>query len=80
MTIQINNKIEIQEPKGGGVPINNQDLDITQNGTYTADEGYTGLGTVDVDVPRGGIQTNVVIAPTITTTLGSIITTVTEGE
>lgn len=35
---------------GGGVTINNQDKTITENGTYTADEGYTGLGTVTVDV------------------------------
>ena len=56
MTIQINQKVEIQKPQGGGTTINNQDLDITQNGTYTADEGYTGLGTVDVDVPKGGLQ------------------------
>jgi hypothetical protein len=34
----------------GGVQINNQDKTITENGTYTADEGYTGLGTVEVDV------------------------------
>jgi hypothetical protein len=36
--------------EGGGVEINNQDKTITENGTYTADEGYTGLGTVEVDV------------------------------
>lgn len=30
--------------------INNQDKEITTNGTYTADEGYTGLGTVIVNV------------------------------
>ena len=36
----------------GGVPINNQDKTITQNGTYTADEGFTGLGTVNVNVAR----------------------------
>jgi hypothetical protein len=34
-----------------GVPINNQDLTVTENGTYIADEGYTGLGEVIVDVP-----------------------------
>ena len=34
-----------------GTKINNQDKDITKNGTYTADEGYTGLGTVIVNVP-----------------------------
>lgn len=35
---------------GGGVTINNQDKTITENGTYTADSGYTGLGTVTVSV------------------------------
>ena len=39
---------------GGGVTINNQNKTITENGTYTADEGYTGLGTVTVDVASGG--------------------------
>ena len=39
---------------GGGTPINNQDKTITENGTYTADEGYTGLGTVTVDVAATG--------------------------
>lgn len=34
----------------GGVEINNQDKTITENGVYTADEGYTGLGEVTVDV------------------------------
>lgn len=33
--------------------INNQDKTITQNGQYTADTGYTGLGTVIVNVPSG---------------------------
>ena len=37
-----------------GTKINNQDKDITKNGTYTADEGYTGLGTVVVNVPQTG--------------------------
>lgn len=43
---------------GGGATINNQDKTITQNGTYTADEGYTGLGTVSVNVARDG-QTDI---------------------
>lgn len=30
--------------------INNQNKTITRNGTYNADEGYTGLGTVNVNV------------------------------
>lgn len=34
--------------------INNQDKEITENGVYTADEGYTGLGTVTVNVPQTG--------------------------
>lgn len=33
------------------VTINNQDITVTENGQYTADEGYTGLGTVTVEVP-----------------------------
>ena len=35
-----------------GAKTNNQDITVTENGTYTADEGYTGLGTVDVQVPN----------------------------
>ena len=38
----------------GGVVINNQDMVIKENGTYTADSGYTGLGTITVDVETGG--------------------------
>ena len=38
----------------GGQEIKNQDLTITENGTYSADEGFTGLGTVEVNVPTGG--------------------------
>ena len=37
-----------------GEEINNQDKEITENGVYTADEGYTGLGTVTVNVPQTG--------------------------
>ena len=37
-----------------GTKINNQNKDIIKNGTYTADEGYTGLGTVIVNVPQTG--------------------------
>lgn len=35
----------------GGESVNNQDKTITENGEYTADEGYTGFGTVKVEVP-----------------------------
>lgn len=39
---------------GSGTTIRNQDKQITANGTYTADAGYTGLGTVNVNVPTSG--------------------------
>lgn len=35
---------------GGTAPIHNQDKTITENGVYTADEGYSGLGTITVNV------------------------------
>lgn len=38
----------------GGVTINNQDKTVTENGVYQADEGYTGLGTVTVEVASTG--------------------------
>lgn len=31
--------------------INNEDITITSNGTYTAAEGYTGIGTATVSIP-----------------------------
>lgn len=36
--------------RGSGSKINNQDITITENGIYTNDDGYTGLGTVTVNV------------------------------
>ena len=39
-----------------GSQINNQDKEVTENGTYIADEGYTGLGTVTVNVPQENLQ------------------------
>lgn len=42
------------EGTAGGQTINNQDKTITENGTYQADESYTGLGTVTVNVPQEG--------------------------
>lgn len=43
----------------GGGEIKNQDKTITENGQYTADTGYTGLGTVTVAVPTGDIPSYV---------------------
>lgn len=39
---------------GGGVTIRNQNKTITENGEYTADSGYTGLGVVTVNVAASG--------------------------
>ena len=53
MGLYINGKlVGISLPQtGGGQPINNQDITVTENGTYEAEEGYTGLGEVTVNVP-----------------------------
>ena len=40
-------------PGSGGAVINNQDITVTVNDIYTASSGYTGLGTVTVNVPNG---------------------------
>ena len=45
---------EIGSIESGGSEINNQDKTITANGTYAADEGFTGLGNVTVDVATSG--------------------------
>ena len=42
--------------------INNQDKTITQNGTYTADNGYTGIGTATVNVVDPEYDTNLVLS------------------
>lgn len=42
---------------GGGTQINNQDITINKSGTYTADEGYTGLGTVVANFSGGDTKT-----------------------
>lgn len=34
--------------------IKNQDITIKENGTYTADDGYTGFGSVKVEVESSG--------------------------
>lgn len=43
----------------GGSTINNQDKTFTTNGIYTADSGYTGLGTVTVNVSGGESETSI---------------------
>ena len=48
-----------------GTEINNQNKEITTNGTYTADEGYTGLGAVTVNVPQEGGSGDVKLFETI---------------
>ena len=53
----------------GGETINNQDKTITTNGIYTADEGYTGLGEVDVQVAGGATTEELTVTPTTTTTV-----------
>lgn len=56
--------------------INNQDKVITNNGTYTADEGYTGLGSITVDVTKdasaygAGYTVNGVVSYPETTLVG----------
>ncbi len=58
MTIRLarDNCIGSASPSGGGgATINNEDLTITSNGTYTASEGYTGIGTATVNVPEANM-------------------------
>lgn len=52
---------------GSGEEINNQDKTITTNGIYTADAGFTGLGTVTVNVPSGGDVVESIALGTATT-------------
>lgn len=47
-------EITVDVPSGS--VINNQDKTVTQNGIITADEGYTGLGTVTVNVPSESVN------------------------
>lgn len=46
-----------------GDTINNQNKTITENGTYSADEGYTGLGEVVVNVPTSSVASTPQITP-----------------
>lgn len=51
--------------EAGGTTINNQDKTITSNGQYTADEGYTGLGTVTVNVVDEEYEGNLLLTKQI---------------
>lgn len=51
MDLDITSYLLGKNASGGGTTINNQNITVTENGEYTADEGYTGLGTVTVNVP-----------------------------
>lgn len=48
--VEGNTILDVEGTASAGGTINNQDKTITENGQYTADEGYTGLGTVTVNV------------------------------
>ena len=51
MTLKFNiHSINYVNEGGSGGEIKNQDKNITENGVYTADSGYTGLGRVSVNV------------------------------
>ena len=47
------NQVNLNINVAGG-EVNNQDKTITENGVYTADQGYTGIGTATVNVPQPG--------------------------
>ena len=49
-TLRLGNDIVIPAIIGEGSTINNQNKTVTSNGVYTADQGYTGLGRVTVNV------------------------------
>ena len=51
------NSITPSKGDSGGQTINNEDVTITENGEYTAGEGYTGIGTATVNVPTFDIIT-----------------------
>lgn len=51
MDLDITSYLLGKNSSGGGTTINNQDITVTENGEYTAESGYTGLGTVTVNVP-----------------------------
>lgn len=54
------NIVNIEQLKANG-EIVNQDITVTENGIYKADELYTGIGTVTVDLPYKAILDNICI-------------------
>lgn len=60
----------------GGEIVNNQDKTFTENGSYTADSGYTGLGTVTINVPS---QVPVIQSLNVTPTTSSQTITAPSG-
>lgn len=54
------NIIDIEQLKATG-EIVNQDITVTENGIYKADELYTGIGTVTVDSPYKAILDNICV-------------------
>lgn len=48
-----------QPSGGGGQTVNNEDVTITENGEYSASEGYTGIGKATVNVPTFDIIASV---------------------
>lgn len=51
MSLEFNiHSINYKNESGGGGEIKNQNKTVTENGVYTADSGYTGLGRVTVNV------------------------------
>lgn len=57
----------------GGDKIKNQNKNITQNGAYSFDEGYTGLGIVNVDVPIANAATAELVMNTDRTTIKKLL-------
>ena len=53
---QIQSIVDTLPEAGGTVAAKLQDKTIKENGTYTADSGYDGLGTVTVDIEGGAVD------------------------
>lgn len=56
----------------GSGDINNQDITVTKNGTYTASTGYTGLGLVNVRLPIYYLNYEISGSPLIYTQTGIV--------